>query len=550
MSSRARPVLAGVFRNRDLRRVALSYAGFISAEYAVWIAMLVYAFGQGGATTAGLVALVQLVPAALFAPYGGVLADRRSPARVLIAAYLVQGAAMGATALALVAGGPPVLAYLFATVGCTAVTVTRPAQAVLVPELAREPDELTAFNVVSGWIESACIFVAPAITGVVLAVSTVGAVFALCTVPALASAAALTGLARRASHKSAPAESAVQGTLDELAEGFRAVGGSPASRLLVLLLAAEYVVIGAFDVLAVVLAIDVLDLGESGVGYLNTALGAGAVLGAIATVTLIGRQGLALPVLTGAALMGAPLVLLGAFPTVLGAFVLLGAVGVGRIVLDVSGRTLLQRVAQPDVLSRTFALLEALSMVGLALGSVLVPALVAAGGAEAALIGSGILLPAVALLRIRTLLAIDSMATVPIVEVSLLRSIKIFALLPAPVLESLARNLIPERVPAGNAVIREGEPGDRYYAIADGEVDISVNGRALATRRRGEGIGEIALLKETPRNATAVARTDVLLYALEKEPFVTAVTGHAPAARAAEEVVRERLVTLPAEGRP
>lgn len=548
MSSRARPVLAGVFRNRDLRRVALSYAGFISAEYSVWIAMLVYAFGQGGATTAGLVALVQLVPAALFAPYGGVLADRRSPARVLVAAYLVQGAAMGATALALVGGGPPVLAYLFATVASTAVTVTRPAQAVLVPELAREPDELTAFNVVSGWIESACIFIAPAITGLVLAVSTVGAVFALCTVAALASAAALTGLARGAAHKSAPAESAVHGALAELAEGVRAVGRSSAARLLVLLLGAESVVIGAFDVLAVVLAIDVLDLGESGAGYLNTALGAGAVLGAVVTVTLIGRQRLALPLLAGAALMGAPLVLLGAFPTVLGAFVLLAAVGVGRIVLDVSGRTLLQRVAQPDVLSRTFALLEAMQMAGLALGSVLVPALVAVGGAEAALIGSGILLPAVALLRIRTLLAIDSLATVPIVEISLLRSIRIFALLPGPVLESLARNLIPERVPAGNVVIREGDPGDRYYAIADGEVDISAGGRALATRRRGEGIGEIALLKETPRNATAVARTDALLYALEKEPFVTAVTGHAPAARAAEEVVQERLVTVPAEG--
>ena len=548
MSRRAAPVIAGVFRNRDLRRVALSYAGFISAEYAVWIAMLVYAFGQGGATTAGLVALVQLVPAALFAPYGGVLADRRSPARVLFAGYVLQAAGMGATAIALIAGGPPVLAYAFAAVASTAVTITRPAQAVLVPELAREPDELTAFNVVSGWIESGCILVAPALTGLILGLSTVGAVFAICTVPALASAAALTGLVRRASRKSAPAESAVQGTLAELAEGVRAVGGTPASRLLVLLLGAEYVVIGAFDVLAVVLAIDVLDLGESGAGYLNTALGAGAVLGAVATVMLIGRRRLALPVLGGAALMGAPLILLGAFPTVLGAFVLLAAVGVGRIVLDVSGRTLLQRVAQPDVLSRTFALLEALSMAGLALGSVLVPALVAVGGASAALIGAGILLPALALLRLRTLLAIDSMATVPIVELSLLRSMKIFTLLPAPVLEGLARSLVPERVPAGTVVIREGEPGDRFYAIADGEVDISAKGRALATRRRCEGFGEIALLKDTPRNATAVARTSVLLYGLEKEPFLTAVTGHAPAAHAAEEVVQERLVTVSAEG--
>jgi hypothetical protein len=508
--------------------------------------MLVYAFDQGGATAAGIVALVQLVPAALFAPYGGVLADRHPPAGILFGGYVCQGAAMGATAVSLLAGGPPALSYGLAALASTAVTITRPAQAVLVPELAHEPDELTAFNVVSSWIESACILVAPALAGVVLGLSTPGTVFAICAGLGLAAGIAVVGLIGRTPHEAAPAEPAGRGTLAELAAGLRAVGRTRASRLLVLFLGAQYVVIGALDVLAVVLAIDVLGLGEAGAGYLNAAFGAGAVIGAAVTVTLIGRRRLAPPLIGGATLAGAALIVLGALPTVLGAFLLLGVAGAGRIVLDVSGRTLLQRTAQPDVLSRTFALLEALAMAALALGSILVPALVAIGGASAALVAAGALMPALALLRLRTLLAIDSEATVPIVELSLLRSINIFASLPAPALERLARSLVPKRVPAGEVVLREGEPGHRFYAIAHGEVEITAQGRHLATRRRCEGFGEIALLRDEPRTATAVARTSVLLYGLDKEPFVAAVSGHDPAARAVEAVVHERLAAATA----
>jgi MFS family permease len=526
-------VVGGVLRNRDLRRVELAFVGFNAAEWGVWIAMLVYAYDHGGATTAGLVALVQLVPAALFAPVAASLGDRRRPTRVLAAGYVAQGVAMSATAAVLLSHGPPFAAYALAAIAATAVTVTRPVQAVLTPALARTPDELTAANVVSGWIESVSMLAAPALAGVLLAAGGAGVVFAVMAGVALASSLLVAGIA-------GPPAAGPGAALEGVLSGVRAIAREPGPRALVWLLGVEALAIGALDVLYVVLAVGVLGHDGSVAGYLNAAFGAGGVLGVAATVALVGRRRIAPALLAGLAVWAAALAAIAALPSTAAAFLLLAAAGIGRTLLDVAGRTLLQRVSPPDALARVFGLLEGVSMAGLAVGSIAASGFVALAGGRGAFVCLAALLPLAAGLVLRGLLGTDA-AALPVVELARLRALPIFAPLGAPVLEALARSLEPVHVEAGATVIREGEAGDRFYIVADGELAVSMRGEQVGLLRRGDCFGEIALLRDVPRTATVTARTAAQLDALGKVAFVSAVTGHLPSARAADALVHGRL---------
>ena len=542
-----RDVLRAMFANPDLRRTGLAYAGFNAAEWGVWIALLVYAYGHGGATAASVAAVVQLVPAGLFAPFAARFADRGAPARVLAAGYLAQAATMAATAGALLAGAPPAIVFVLAGLAASATTITRPAQAALVPALVRGLDELTSANVVLGWTESVSLLVAPAVAGALLAVSEPAAVFAVMAALVLASAVLVVRVRGPVPAPDGDGDTEEEGeedrraALGELLAGLRVVARDPQARLLVGVLAMQFVLIGALDVLFVVLAIEVLDLGGSGAGYLNAAFGAGGVIGIALTIRLIGRARLAPALVTASLGWSLALLVLGLWQTAIGAFALLAAAGAGRIVLDVAARTLLQRSAPAGVLARVFGVLETLDAIGLALGSVLASLLVAALGPGAAVAGLAPLLPVLLVVAGRRLRTLDAHADVPLVEIALLRSHAFFAALRGPVLERLARELTPVTLRAGECVIREGQPGERYYVVGDGRLEVSRGAVPIASVGRGEGVGEISLLAGVPCTATVTALTDVQLYAIEPQPFIDVVSGHAASARVAQRLVRERL---------
>jgi hypothetical protein len=536
-------VFGTAFRNLSLLRVELAWLAFNGVEWGIWLTFSVWAYAHGGAFAVSLIILVQLVPCIIVSPYLGAITDRARPGRVLFYGLVLTGGTMAVVAACMALDAPRAVVFIVAPFMNLALSIPRPAQAALLPGVVRTPMELTAGNVVSSWMENASVLLAPALTGVLLAAGGPALAAAALTVFTLIGAALVIGIP-------GPEPFAARGEgvalTTEVKESVQAVWRVPAARTLVGLVGSQYILVGALDVLYVVLAITTLGMGESGAGYLNSAFGAGGVIGVAVTATLVARRRLAPALVAGIVTAALALGLLGAYPTVVGAFALIAVAGLSRSVFDVTGRILLQRAAPPQVLGQVFALLESLMDAGLALGAIIVPVLVGLSGARAALLGTAALLLVFVALTWRRLRRIDDGADMPQVQIQLLRLIPIFAPLPAPELEGLARALQPISVSAGEVVIREGDEGDCFYAIASGELCVSKGGREVSLLGRGDGFGEIALIKDVPRTATVTAVTAAELFSLEKTPFVLALTGHAPAATAAGDMVTRRLGELEA----
>ena len=540
-SGRRRRAFSSLAGNTALLRVLAAYLLFILTEYAVWIAMLVFAYNRGGTAVAGLVAVAQLAPAVVVAPVAASLADRRSPVVMLAGGYLAQAAGMAGTAAAIGAGAP-LAAYAAAVVASTAVTATRPAQSALIPSLAATPDQLTAANVVAGWLEAAGAAAAGLLVGVLISLAGVGSVFAVCA--GLGLAAALLVAPLRAAPLAPPAAGA-----DEDAEpygaipaGLRLAVRQPRLRLMLALLTADAVVVGALDLLVVILALTVLGRPPSWAGYLEFAFGAGAVLAATVSALLVGRR-LGGPILAAALGFSGALAVVAFGPGLAGTVILLAVAGAGHLLLEVATRTLLQRSVPPRLIGRIFGVLEGFTMAGLAVGALLVPALAHLGGSRLAVLGVAAVLPLAAVAGGRAVFRLDAGTAVPVVEIALLRSLPLFAELPAPAIEGLAAALRPVRLEAGAVLIRQGDPGDAYFAIAAGELDAEQDGHFLGRYGRGDGVGEIALLRAVPRTATVTAHTAATVYQLDRDLFLTAVLGHAPTRRQAEGIATARLAT-------
>jgi MFS family permease len=533
-----------VFTNRDLRRLQLAWAGSNIGGWAYTVAIAVYAFQEDGVYAVGLIGLARWIAAGAASPIMGALGDRFPRVRVMVTADVLRAALLAVMALIVVGGGSPFAVYVISIVGTVIGTAFRPAQAALVPGLAKTPEELTAANVAASTIESVGIFVGPALGGVLVATSSIEATF-------VASAGFLLWSAALIARVEEPARPTVDGGNDEepsvgflreTSEGFRAIVADRRLTVLTGLFAAQTFVDGALGVLVVVLALETLDLGASGVGYLNSVLGVGGIVGGIAAAALVARARLGTDFGAGIILWGVPLVLIGIWPDPLVAIFALTVVGVGNTIVDVSGDTLLQRAVPDEVLARAFAAMESVTLVAVALGSVAAPVVVDVAGDRWALVVFGAVLPVLAVLSWRSLSKMDRVEPVP--EVELLRSLPLFAPLPPPTLEYLAGRLARRRFGAGETILTRGERGDEFFIIAEGTVEVSPGEGSARQLGPGDHFGEIALLRDVPRTATVVATTDVELLELPGEEFVAAVSGNAEALGAANAVVGARLAPV------
>jgi MFS family permease len=301
--------------------------------------------------------------------------------------------------------------------------------------------------------------------------------------------------------------------------------------------------IGAAEVLFVLLALELLGMGEPGAGILAGALGAGAILGGATTFAIVGRGRLAAVTAVGAFVWGVSLAAIGLTSAAALAPVLVVVGGAGLAIVDIAGRTMLQRSIRDEVLSRVFGLQEGLAMAGLAAGSVLVPILVELAGLVGAVLAIAAFLPLLVALRWGRLSELDRRTLVPVRELALLRRNPIFRPLPAPQLEAVARRASWLTAPPGHELIREGDPGDSFYILASGGLRVDRDGTHLRdVDAPGDGVGEIALLRGVPRTATVATTADSTLLAIDRAPFLAAVTGHPDTFAAAErEVARRRL---------
>jgi MFS family permease len=525
----ARRVFSGVARNPGLRRLELAWAFSIVGSWAYGVAVVVFAYAHGGATAVGVVGLLRWVAAAAASPFAALLGDRYDRRLVMVASDLVRAALIAAAAAAAYADSPALVVYLLAGLVSVAGTPFRPAEAAYTPMLAETPKQLSAANVVSAAIESVGIFAGPALGGLLLAVTSTGTVFLATAAAVVASALFL--LRIRGPGTQAPvADAAAETVLDELLAGAKAIVRDRKMAVLVGLFAAQTFVDGLLGVLIAVIALAFLDAGGAAVGWLNAASGVGGVVGALVAAMLVGRGRLAGDFGIGVLLFGLPLALVPAWRNEAFALLLLVVIGIGNTLADVSGMTLLQRSAPDAVLSRVFGVLESLLLLTVGLGAIAAPALVSLLGTRGALVVSGLLLPAVVMPALPTLRRLDREALVPFERLERLRAIAIFTPLPEATLEHLARELVPVNVGAGDEVVRQGEPGDLFYVVDSGLLDVVVDGAQVRTLHAGDHFGEIALLRDVPRTATVRAREPSRLLVLEREDFIPAVAASAPRA--------------------
>jgi MFS family permease len=528
--------LRDAMANDGIRRIEAFWTLGIAADAGLMVVLLVQVYAREGVVAAGVLGAVRMVPGVLAGLLSGGLLMRFRAERTLAVLGLVRTAAAAACAVVIAVGGSTLTLYALAAVLAAAAAPSRPLSATLMPAVARSPHELVAANMAWSTGEGLGAMVGPFVVGLLVAVGRPELGAAATALVFLACAISVGGLRlEHAADATGGGASHARGL--RLLDGIRTMRRRPVVGWTLTSVFAQILTRGLLVPLTVVASIELLAMGEPGVGLLSAALGLGGLLGAIFAASLTRTDRLIRTEAAAVAWWGAPIAIIGLLPIPGVALVAMIVVGVANAVFDIAIFTILQRGTSNDERAPVFALLEGLVGAGLVVGSLLAPVLLAAFGIRGALAVSGAILPIVALIVYGRVGRRERVSVVDEEILRLLRAVPVFGELPLTAFERLASALEPLAFEPGETIMREGDLGDRFVVIDTGEVEVSAGGAPMARLGHGSGVGEIALLRRSPRTATVTALTPVRGYAIGCAQFIAAVSG--PAAAAATERIAE-----------
>jgi len=552
--------LRTVFRNPGLRRVNLAFAGSAIGDWAYATAIAVWAYGVGGVTAVGIFGTVRLALMAIAGPFTATLADRYSRKMIMVACDLTRGSLILVNAFLIWKDVPPVYVFVLASLAAIASTPFRPAVAALLPALVDSPEELTASNGTTSTIESLAIFVGPALGGLLLTVTSVPVVALFDVLTFVWSAllvsrivlhhkdsvaVTLPGSSAEGAPDTAPAETVAEekeSFVQEVTAGFRSIGANRDLTMITMVYCAQTVVAGASAVFSIEIAVQMTGFGANGVGYLDSAFGVGAILGGLVAIGRATARKLATDFGIGVIFWALPLLLAAAWPSTAPAMLAMVIIGFANPIVDVNASTILQRLTPDAVLGRVFGALDTGLIAAMAFGSVLMPVLIHLTGLRWSLVILAVGITAAVLPAFPRLRRLDKALGEP-AGLPLLRDIPMFSPLEPKKLEALAQQLGRREVPAGEVVIREGDPGDRFYVVETGRTTATHDGQVLSSQGPGDPFGEIALLRDVPRTATVTTDEPTTLLYLERDAFLAAVRGDDEVSTRADDLVSRRTPT-------
>ena len=505
-------------RNRALARLLAGefISGIGDWLYLVAVLVVVYAESRSPVLL-GIVGAARILPYVILSIPAGIVADRFDRRMVLLVTDVARGILMLLLVVAVLVDAPTIVIVGVSILAACFSTFFGPAIAALLPMLVDESD-LGPANSAWATLDNVAFIVGPALAGILIASGGLEIAFALNAVSFAIVAVVLWRL---------PVPSAARPVVgdDEVSE-------SPAAgwRQLVRPLAGPFIldsttsiVGGGVGVLTVVIAVDVLNAGEAGTGYLNAAIGVGGVVAGIAGGVLLARR-MGVPLLLGGLVGGIGLAWLALAGDLVTAMLAIGVAVAGLLLLDVVNTTLIQRIVPDELRGRAMGVLQTVSAILYALGSLVMPLIANVYGVAPVLLGSAFI--TVLGVAIALALSVERARGEPLdLAHARLLEHQIFAGLPAARLETAARQLLEVPMATGSAIVRQGEAAERFYLLAEGSVSVTQvpeeGGAEVHLRNLGPGdvFGEIGLLRRSPRTATVTATSPGLMLALDADAF-------------------------------